>query len=124
MTYRELELYIEGQEEARGWIRELMAWVQANLMNIHIPRGKPKVKPAQLLPRRDRRRRAPETDEDAVREIEAALGPLEATQGDPQARMTAAKVRAREKQDRSEWRAFRESSEGRRLAELIGDDEE
>lgn len=55
MTPRELELYLEGREEHWARIRELLAWVQANLMNAH--GGKRKVKPEKLLPKEDQKRR-------------------------------------------------------------------
>lgn len=55
MTPRELELFLEGREEHWARVRELFAWVQANLMNAH--GGKRKVKPEKLLPKEDLKRR-------------------------------------------------------------------
>lgn len=55
MTPRELEVFIQGHEETWGRIRELAAWVQSNLMNAH--GGKKKVKPDQLLPAADVKKR-------------------------------------------------------------------
>lgn len=55
MTYREFELYAEGHGEFWDRVMQLCAWMQANLMNVHLSKGS-KVTPEKLLPRRSRAR--------------------------------------------------------------------
>lgn len=124
MTYREIELFIEGQDEARTWFLESLAWMQANLINVHVPRGKPRVRADQLLPKR-RKKKA--NDDEATRtELAEKLAPLSAatTSEGPRARLEAVKARARATQEAREWNEFRNSAEGKRIAALLDDDSE
>ncbi len=101
-----------GLTDARRRFREDLAWMQANLINIHIPRGKPKVKPDQLLP-------------PAKQPMEAApvvdlppLGP-NATPAEQVAHM---KARVRASMSSREADEFWRSAEGRRIKSLLGED--
>lgn len=121
MTYRELELYMEGQEDYRFWVRELFAWTQANLMNIHIPRGKPRVKIQDLLPKRKKR-----VEEDVNKlsdQFEAEMAPLLGAGASRKERMQQAARRAREKQEAKESAEFWSSNEGSRIRQLLGEEE-
>ena len=51
MSERDFELYCQGYAKRIYQARELLAEVQANLINIHIPRGKGKVKPEDIFRR-------------------------------------------------------------------------
>lgn len=55
MTQRELELFMEGQEEHWRRVRELLAWTQANVMGavVGAAGGKSRVKSENLLPKSD-----------------------------------------------------------------------
>lgn len=124
MTYREVELFIEGQDEARQWQLEALAWMSANLMNIHIPRGKPKVRADQLLPKRRSKSKAGDVeDREAADRMEVALGALSETPIDARGRVEAAKVRARQKREAEEWAEFNRTSGGKRIAEIFADEE-
>jgi hypothetical protein len=65
MTFREFELYAEGHSETWARIWETLAWVQANLINVHVGKGKG-VKPQQLLPKGLRRKDVPDAAEDVA----------------------------------------------------------
>lgn len=117
MTYRELELFIEGQEENRKFIRSTLAWVQANLMNIHVPRGKPRIKPEQLLPRSDKKQKDM-SDEAVIAQLQAETAILGGANLDPRAKMEQAKQRNLAKREKEEWEAFINSKDGMRYLEL------
>jgi hypothetical protein len=117
MTFREIELYAQGQRDRDDWLLEVLAWVQANLINIHIPRGKPRVRPDTLLPRSTRRRRA-DTDDTAIERVEEGTG------SDPKARMEALKRRVRARVEREDQERFWSGAEGRRMLSLLGEPEE
>lgn len=117
MTYRELELFIEGQEENRKFIRSTLAWVQANLMNIHVPRGKPRIKPQQLLPKSDKKQKNV-SDEIAIAQFQAETAILRGANLNPKDRMEQAKQRALAKREKEEWEAFINSKDGMRYLEL------
>lgn len=121
MTYRELELYMEGQEDYRFWVREILAWTQANLMNIHIPRGKPRVKLQDLLPRR--RRKAEEDVKKIDEQIEQEIAPLLGAGASMKEKMRQAVQRTRARQQAKEAAEFWSSSEGARIKLLLGEEE-
>lgn len=50
MTFRDVEIVLKAQEDNWARIMELMAWMCANLMNVHIGKGR-KVKVKDLLPK-------------------------------------------------------------------------
>lgn len=114
MTVREVEVYIEGRREHDDWMLEVLAWLQANLINVHVPRGKARVKAEALLPRSAKRRRSDATDDMAMLD----------NGSDPRARLEAAKARARAKREREEAEHFANSPEGRRMVALLGEPEE
>lgn len=116
MTVREVEVYIEGQRDRDDWLLEVLAWVQANLINVHVPRGKARVKPDSLLPRSARRRKG------GADEAPETLAALDAG-GDPKARLAAMKERARARQDREDAERFAASTEGRRMMQLLGEED-
>jgi hypothetical protein len=98
--------------------------MQANLINIHIPRGKPRLTVDKILPRGKRRRdrKAVEDDSEAILEVQQALG------GDPKeialARMRAQQTKIREKREREEAESFWNSPEGARVLEYLREPEE
>jgi hypothetical protein len=118
MTYRELELFIEGQEENRKFIRSTLAWVQANLMNIHVPRGKPRIKPEQLLPRSDKNKKSA-SDEQIARQLEMETAIIGGASKDPRARMEQAKLRAKAKQEKEDWENFISTERGKRYLTIL-----
>lgn len=121
MTYRELELYMEGQEDYRFWVREILAWTQANLMNIHIPRGKPRVKIQDLLPRRKKRH---EEDIQKIEEqLELEMQPIMGVGTSTKDRMKQVAQRARIKKEAKEAAEFWSSNEGARIKMLLGEEE-
>lgn len=111
MTFRETELFIEGRRERDDWALEVLAWVQANLINVHVGKGR-RVRPDQLLPRSTKRRK----QADAELEIDAG--------DDPKDRVEASKRRARERAEREDAERFQASPEGRRMVALLDDAEE
>lgn len=115
MTYREIELWIEGQNEARTWLLEALAWTQANLINIHIPRGKPKTRPDQLLPKR---RRRSSDDETVKQQLDEELSPLQ----DPKARLEEMKRRARERMRDKEFEDWKKSKEAAKILGILEGD--
>jgi len=51
MTFREIELWIEGQQEHREWTMDILAWVQVNLVNVHVAK-KDRISIDTLRPRK------------------------------------------------------------------------
>ena len=56
MTLREVELWIQGREDMWSRIMEVLAWMQTNLINIHIAKGR-RVTMDDVLPRGVRKKR-------------------------------------------------------------------
>lgn len=110
MTFREVELVLEGQ--ALWWERLefLLAWMQANLINIHIPKGKSRLTVEKLLPRR--RKRTPSSEDDTE---------LPSLPDMDDAPTTAAQVRLRYKQmqEHKDTTSFLKSRGHERLRELV-----
>jgi hypothetical protein len=52
MTQRELQTFLEGKSEEWDRVWELMAWVCANLINVHRGKKSAPIQPAKLLPKR------------------------------------------------------------------------
>lgn len=100
MTMREFEVYSEGY--AIRWDRalEVLAWVQANLINVHIPKGKPRITVDGLLPRGARSRRGSQTAVDAP------------------ATMDEAKERARKALAEKEQAEFESSERGKKMSKV------
>jgi hypothetical protein len=99
--------------------------MQANLINIHVPKGKPKVTVEKLRPKGSRRRGRDRDVQDAVDDSELSAVMTEAP-ADPKEAARAAMQRAR---DRREGREHAEEStrfwdgpEGRRMKELLGEE--
>lgn len=117
MTSREFELWLEGyRDRLDRWV-ELLAWTQANLMNIHIPRGKPRMTVEKLLPKGKKKRGRKDVDEDALFAVQQALAddPAEVARE----RMRAKQNRLRSKQEEDEARQFWNSPEGRRIGDYL-----
>lgn len=119
LTPREFELYLQGYGDRIDMAMDALAWVCANLMNVHIAKGK-RIKASDLRPKK------PDASQEAVddREIEAALSrdviPDDPKEAARQAlRRAAAAQRARE--EAAESRVFWDSSEGRRIKGLLGE---
>lgn len=72
MTLREFEVYSEGYAARWDRVVEVLAWMQANLINVHVPKGKPRVTVDALLPRGARSRRGGATVADAPASIDEA----------------------------------------------------
>lgn len=108
MTQRELEVFLQGQEEHWARVRETLAWVTANLMNMQRSKKSPAIKPDKLLPKADiqRRQKARGTEDKPVNML--GMDPKQAASLFTQRRM-----------DRAE-EAWRASPEGQRLAAFMG----
>jgi hypothetical protein len=106
MTLREFELYAEGYAIRWDAFLEALAWVQANLLNAQIPKGKAKLTVEKLLPRGVRTRRkqdsAPAT-----------------TIGEAKAKARA----AQERRDNSEFDATETGQRIERIKRMLGDDD-
>jgi hypothetical protein len=107
MTLREFELYVEGYSDNWDRIRELMAWVQTNLINIHVPRGKRKVRTSDLLPKTNRKKKRNDKSADDI----------------PASNLEEAKERARRRIQEEESKAFYSTESGRMLRERIHGEE-
>ena len=96
---------------------ELLAWTQANLMNIHIPKGKPRMTVDKLLPRGKRKRDRKEIDEEALLDVQQALSdnPAEAAKNRLEAKMHKIRTSQMEEEDAAFW----SSVEGRKLREML-----
>lgn len=86
-----------------------MAWMQVNLINIHIPKGKTKLTLDKIRPKHARRRKV---DAKTTEELEAEVEWLEADEG-KRRRLAAQRSRARAQAE--ETRAYLASPEGRKL---------
>lgn len=118
LSDREIELFILGQEDAKQWNVMMLAWVQSNLINVQLPRGKgvTAMEIARTVLPADRMPAAAQGDpEDLVVENEKA---------DPFERVRALKDRVRRKEAARERKAFWTSPDGRKLARLLGEQED
>lgn len=126
MTMREVEIWLEGYRARQDSSVELLAWVQANLINVHIPKGKPRVTPKKLLPKGHGRRKtgADEIDDEELERIQDAV-PIAGgkTRDGVKARMEAKRAKLRAKQELAEMDAFWSSAEGRRIREMMREEE-
>lgn len=104
MTQRELEVFLQGQEEFWARVRETLAWVTANLMNVQRSKKTPAIKPEKLLPKADLKRR--EKTRGAAKEAPVNLLGMDPKQ--------AAAVFTQRRLERAE-EAWRASPEGQRL---------
>ena len=122
---REFELYCQGYDDQIKRASQLLAWTQANLINIHVPKGKSKVKPEQLLPKPKRTDEDGESeiDEDEVKAFEDAVSKRDSDITDPKERAKAAvadaKARARAAQDQSDSDTYWRTKAGRDLSDWL-----
>lgn len=132
MTFREFELYLEGYQDRVDQVLEILSWVQANLINIHIPRGKPRVTPEKIKPRSIARRQR-EREQSAGREVEeetidtSQLDSALNKATDPKERARLARQRAKQKREMAEQMkdadSFWNSSEGKRAKAILEDED-
>jgi len=96
---------------------EISAWAQANLMNVHIPKGKPRMTVDKLLPRGKRKRDRKEIDEEALLDVQQALAdnPAEAAKSRLEAKMEKIRASKAENEDAAFW----DSVEGHKLREML-----
>lgn len=113
LSDREFEVWLEGRADFMDRVMEIGAWMQANLMNVHIPRGKPRATVDKLLPRSVKQRRNAGNEEKDL----AALA--ETLIEDPKERRLAREARLREEAAQEEARRFRDTPEGRRIRQLV-----
>jgi hypothetical protein len=123
MTMREFEVWLEGYRSRQDSAIELLAWVQANLINIHIPKGKPRVTPKKLLPKGHGRKKPTGDDEPDTEEIERLAASIPGQPGGAKARVAAAKARLKAKREVEEERAFWSSPEGQRIRQMIREED-
>jgi hypothetical protein len=78
MSEREFELWALGFADRQQGTLEMLAWMQANLMNVHIPRGRSRIRPEHLLPKKGRQakpeRATADEDREALKTAEAVMG--------------------------------------------------
>lgn len=118
MTFRELELCAEGFALRRRWDHETLAWVQANLINIHVPRGKARVRAEDLAPRR-----AEEIDDGSVEgSVEEMTRAVDGRVISPKERHERNVRRIVERRDREDRDAFWGSLEGKRAEDVLAGD--
>jgi len=53
LTPRELSVYVQGVGDRHEREMGMLAWLQANIMNMWVEKGKPKIRPESLWRRRD-----------------------------------------------------------------------
>lgn len=107
------------------------AWMQANLINVHVPKGKPRMTVEKLRPKKNR---SGARDRDEAAAIDAVddsdlpdlAGGRDSTPVDPkeQARQALRRAAARReaKEHAEEAERFWEGPEGRRMKELWGEE--
>lgn len=117
MTFREFECWLEGYERRQEGVMDIAAWVQANLINIHVPRGKQKVKPEDLKKKKPRKMRVGAPAEKSDAEIEVALEIEQAETPKERTKLIARRIRARE--EHQEALRYFASPDGRRLMETL-----
>jgi len=113
LTPRELETYLRGFNERLELERDFLAEQTLPLVNVHVPRGKPKVSMRHLRPKRGKKKL--EEAEDIESGVAEVLGGVSMRE----------KVEiARRRWDAKEERVYWKSDEGRRLRAVIAGDEE
>lgn len=117
MTDRELEVFAAGVEDGRRVWRDLAAWLQVNLINSNIPRGKPRLRVEQILP--PMKRRTMDGAELELEVVDALPLPDNAT---PAEKVAAMKARVRRTMAVNDARDFWQSEEGRRIKAMLGDE--
>ena len=113
-------MWLEGYRERMDHELELLAWMQANLINIHIPRGKPRMTVDKLLPKGRKRRARKDLDEDNLYAVTQALSsdPV----ADAQKNIARKQQRIVERKLEEEESAFWKSAEGKRLANMLSEE--
>ena len=105
---------------------DVLAWMQANLINIHIPRGKPRLTVDKLRPKGVKSRRKEEGDEGPTADEIAQLDLAFSEPMDPKERVKqeAARItqKRKEKEITEDSARFWSSREGRRVKELFGEE--
>lgn len=124
---REFELYLEGYQDRIDSVLDILSWLQANLINIHIPRGKPRVTAEKIRPR-NRRKRREQSDEQIDAEIENlsrmfSSGP-ESQKDEARAARERARNRVLRKQEEEDSKRFWGSNQGNRIKKLLEVDED
>jgi len=138
LTWREFELYCEGYQEQIDRQIDLLAWTQANLINVHIPKGKSRVKAEQLRPKRKRPQDGDDSPEggldmDEVRSFNEGVNakadksgrdqdgtkPADSPKEQARAAVEDAKARARARQDDQDSSEFWSTQQGRDLQAFI-----
>ena len=134
MTPREFELYAEGRGVEREWILDLFAWVQVNLINVHVPRGKPRVTINKIRPKTKKKKSEKEIEEEfqanrqALKEKLGKVGtkPKAASAEDTVDMWTAqARIKAKRREEealKEDEEAFWNSPEGQELSQLVWGD--
>jgi hypothetical protein len=87
----------------------MLAWAQVNLINVQIPRGKPRLTVDKLLPKRQRKKAVSQAD------AEEAVDLLTAS---PKERIKLQASRAKARREAEEDARFWQSPEGRKLKQL------
>jgi hypothetical protein len=116
MTEREIELWFEGQSEKWERTQDILAWVQANLINVHVPRGKPKLTVEKVRGKRSTHVVDTRTDDEIKDQIDEMA---ESYMRDPEARERARDRRLARRAQREEEARFWQTPEGDRLAEQL-----
>jgi len=114
LSYREFECVLEGYQRQVDLWMDLAAWAQANLINVHITKGK-KVKAADLRGKRAAVRNGTDdrSDEEIMAELDIATG------GDPRDRMRARMKAAAAKAEREESQRYMSSPAGQKLRKMV-----
>lgn len=129
MTEREFQLWVEGQHKRDDWILDVLAWMQVNLINIHVPRGKGRVTKQRIRPTKPSRegifawaKRVLSGLGIGEREPLPPLPPVKP--GDKEAARKALRERRKHmvaREEREAEREFWSTPEGRKLREQMDD---
>ena len=128
MNDREFELYCAGYQKRIYMVREILSEMQANLINIHIPKGKGKVKPDDIFKRpMDSVEQQIEEEQylKQLEEMELEVD-LKKEDGETDAEYLKRYAKEREKRERERDRADQErwwwsSPLGQTISKLLGD---
>lgn len=104
-------MFALGVGDARAWLQRQLAWTQVNLINVQIPKGKPKLRIESLLPAKPT---------GAIEDVFPDAGDMPGAT--PAEKLKAAKNRVRGKLARRDADEFWRSAEGRRIVKLLGEE--
>lgn len=114
MSQRELDCYAEGRQDLMDQCLEVLSWMTANLINVHVTRSG-RVQPATLVPDAVKERARERAEFYAVEQQRVRSGrPATAEE---------ARARVRDFQDEREDADFWRSEQGQRITALALDDE-